>query len=133
MPYGIFADIVVLIHLGFVTFVVLGAILIYWRRWAMWLHLPAVGWAIWIEFSGGICPLTPLENRLRLKAGQAGYTGDFLSAYLMPILYPADLTRTVQYLLALLVIVINIALYGFIIRKHSLNKRPVREGKRKGR
>ena len=70
MPYGILADIVVLIHLGFVIFVVMGAVLSYWRRWIIWLHLPSVGWAVWIETSGGICPLTPLENWLRIKAGQ---------------------------------------------------------------
>ena len=68
MPYGILADIVVLIHLGFVIFVVLGAILVFRWRWIMWPHLPAVGWAVWIEVSGGICPLTPLENWLRIKA-----------------------------------------------------------------
>ncbi len=120
MPYGIFADIVVLIHLAFVIFAVLGAVLIFWRRWVMWLHFPAVGWAIWIEISGGICPLTPLENRFRIKAGQGAYAGDFLSAYLMPILYPAGLTRTIQYMLAILVIVVNIAIYGFIIHKRKL-------------
>ncbi len=73
MPYGIFADIVVLIHLAFVIFAVLGAFLIIWRPWILWLHLPAIFWAIWIEMTGGICPLTPLENWLRIRAGQGGY------------------------------------------------------------
>jgi hypothetical protein len=119
MPYGILADIVVLIHLGFVIFVVLGAVLIYWRRWIMWLHLPAVVWAIWIELSGGICPLTPLENRLRTKAGQNAYDNNFVAEYLLPILYPDGLTRKVQFMMAMLVIVINIAIYGSIIYKRS--------------
>jgi hypothetical protein len=115
MPYGIFADIVVLIHLAFVVFVVLGAGLVVWWRRMLWLHLPAVFWAIWLEISGGICPLTPLENWLRIRAGQGGYRGDFVEHYLMPVLYPVGLTRNIQILIGLLVIIINTALYGYII------------------
>ena len=128
MPYGIFADIVVLMHLTFVIFAFLGAGLLIWRRWIIWLHLPAFLWAIWIEFTGGICPLTPLENWLRIKAGQGGYEGDFVAAYLLPILYPAGLTRNVQLILALMVIVINVALYGAIVyqRGWKLTKKNMR-------
>ncbi|MDJ0820118.1 MAG: DUF2784 domain-containing protein [Desulfobacterales bacterium] len=133
MPYGILADIVVLIHLGFVIFVVLGAILVFRWRWIMWPHLPAVGWAVWIEVSGGICPLTPLENWLRIKAGKGTYPGDFVSAYLMPILYPDGLTPRIQYLLAMLVIVTNISIYGFIFYRRSINRRLLRKEKEKGR
>ena len=122
MFYGIIADIVVLIHLTFVIFAALGGVLFVWRRWAMWLHLPAFLWAVWIEIAGGICPLTPLENWLRTKAGQGGYEGDFVAAYLLPLLYPAGLTRNVQTMLAILIIVINIAVYGFIFYKHSREK-----------
>jgi hypothetical protein len=114
MLYGIAADIVVWIHLGFVLFSVLGAILVIrWRR-VLWLHLPAVFWAIWIELTGGICPLTPLENWLRNRAGQGGYQGDFVEHYLMPVLYPIGLTRSLQIVLGLLVIMINASLYGYI-------------------
>ena len=84
MPYGIIADIVVLIHLTFVIFAVLGGILFAWRRRIIWLHLPAFLWAFWIEITAGICPLTHLENWLRIKAGQGGYEGDFAAAYLLP-------------------------------------------------
>ena len=119
MVYQITADLVVVIHLGFVLFAVLGAVLIFWWRWILWLHLPAVLWAIWIEFSGGICPLTPLENWLRIKAGQGAYASDFIQAYLLPILYPAGLTRNIQNLLAIAVIVINVSIYGLIIYKRS--------------
>ncbi len=122
MPYGIIADIVVLIHLVFVIFAVLGAVLIIWRRWIIWLHLPAFLWAVWIEFTGGICPLTPLENWFRIKAGQGGYEGDFVATYLLPVLYPAGLTRNVQLLLALMVIVINVATYGSIFYKRNRKK-----------
>ena len=114
MPYGIFADIVVLIHLAFVFFAVLGAVFVIRWRWFFWLHLPAVFWAIWIELTGGICPLTPLENWLRRRAGQGGYPGDFVQHYLMPMLYPVDLTHNIQILLGLVVIFINAALYGYL-------------------
>jgi len=122
MPYGIFADTVVLIHLSFVIFAVLGAVLIIWQRWIIWLHLPAVLWAIWIECTGGICPLTPLENWFRIKGGQGGYKGDFVATYLLPVLYPAGLTRNVQIILAIMVIVINVAVYGSIFYRHSRKK-----------
>ena len=115
MPFGIFADIVVLIHLGFVIFAVLGGVLIIWWRWITWLHVPAFLWAVWIETTGGICPLTHLEHWLRLKEGQGGYRGDFVSNYIMPILYPTGLTRNVQFILAIAIIVINIAIYGTIL------------------
>jgi hypothetical protein len=118
MPYGIFADIVVLIHLGFVVFALLGGLLIFWRRWMIWLHLPALFWAVWIECMGGICPLTYLENWLRLKGGQGGYRGDFIGSYILPILYPADITRRMQFILAILVIVINISIYGTLVYRH---------------
>jgi len=115
MLYGILADIVVWIHLGFVLFSVLGALLVVWWRWVLWLHLPAVFWAVWIEMTGKTCPLTPLENWLRNQAGQGGYRGDFVENYLMSVLYPVGLTRNWQIMLALFVIIINSALYGYIL------------------
>ena len=122
MLYGILADIVVLIHLFFVLFAVLGAVMIIWRRWVVWLHLPVVIWAIWIELTGGICPLTPLENWLRRRAGQGGYPGDFVEHYLLPVLYPVGLTRDIQILLGLVVISINATLYGYIFFHHRRRK-----------
>jgi len=115
MLYGILADIVVWVHLGFVLFSVLGALLVVWWRRVLWLHLPAVFWAVWIEMTGKTCPLTPLENWLRNQAGQGGYRGDFVEHYLMSVLYPVGLTRNWQILLALFVIIINSALYGYIL------------------
>ena len=122
MIYHTLASLVVVIHLSFVIFVVLGAVLTLWRRWIVWLHFPALLWAIWIEFSGGICPLTPLENWLRIQEGQGGYEGDFVATYLLPVLYHAGLTRNVQLLLAITVIVINVAIYGSIVYKRSRKK-----------
>ena len=115
MPYGILADIVVLIHFAFVLFAVLGGVLMMWRRWVVWPHLPALLWAIWIEVTGGICPLTPLENWLRYRAGQGSYGGGFVENYLLPVLYPAGLTRNIQILLGLVLMAINGALYGYLI------------------
>ena len=115
MPYGILADIVVVVHLVFVFFAVLGGAVVCWRRWMIWLHIPAFLWAVWIEFTGGICPLTHLENWLRIKEGQGGYRGDFVATYIIPVLYPAGLTRNLQFKLAIAVIVINIAVYGTIL------------------
>jgi len=120
MAYVLLADLVVLVHFLFVLFVVLGALLIIRWRKVLWLHLPAAVWAAWIEFSGKICPLTPLENWLRMKGGGSGYAGDFVGHYLMPILYPSGLTRKVQFILGGVVIGVNLVIYGyafFISRK----------------
>ena len=114
MAYHLFADVVVGIHFLFVVFALLGALLlIRWPRVA-WGHLPAVAWAAWIEFSGKICPLTPLENALRIRGGESGYAGDFVAHYMMGLLYPDALTRRSQIVLGAFVLVINVALYGFV-------------------
>jgi hypothetical protein len=123
MVYQTLANVVVVIHLSFVIFVVLGAVLTLWRRWIIWLHIPAFLWAIRIECTGGICPLTPLENWLRLKGGQGAYEGDFVATYLLPVLYPAGLTRNAQIILAMMAIVINVSIYGTIFYKRSRKKR----------
>ena len=112
--YAIAAGLVVLVHFIFVVFVAAGASLsLRWRR-AMWVHLPAVAWAAYIEFSGGICPLTPLENEFRARAGLDYYSGDFVARYLFPVLYPEGLTREVQMLIGLVVVAANIGLYAFV-------------------
>src|SRR5574341_2561402 len=112
MLYRLLADAVVVLHLGFVGFVVLGGLLaLRWPR-ATWAHLPAAVWAAWIEFSGDICPLTPLENWLRRQGGEVGYSASFVEHYLIPILYPASLTRELQWALGGVVIVVNVAAYA---------------------
>ena len=114
---GLLADVVVGLHFAFVLFVVLGGLLVLrWPRVA-YLHIPAAVWGAWIEFTGGICPLTPLENSLRLRAGETGYTGGFIEHYLLPVLYPSDLTRTIQVLLGALVIAVNLAIYIYLLRR----------------
>ena len=117
MTYRLLADLVVLVHFGFVLFVVLGgALVIRWPK-AAWIHLPAAGWAVLVELSGWICPLTPLENRLRVLAGSQGYADSFIAHYLLPVLYPQQLTRRIQIVLAFLVVLINAAVYAYILHR----------------
>lgn len=111
------ADLVVLLHLGFVVFVVGGGFLVARRPWLAVLHLPAVAWGAWIEFSGGICPLTPLENRLRQLGGGEVYQGDFVERYLLPVLYPAQLTVALQQGLGAAVIAANLISYAWAWRR----------------
>ena len=117
MWYGLGANLILVIHLGFVFFVVLGGLLVLkWRRVAF-LHIPAVVWGALLEYQGWLCPLTPLEQRLRQAAGQTGYTGGFIEHYLLPVLYPAQLNREMQIALGTLVIIINIAVYGWLLAR----------------
>lgn len=121
------ADLVALIHLGFIVFVVGGGLAVLrWPR-AAWLHLPAAAWGAGIVLFGGVCPLTPLENALRRAAGQAGYEGGFIEHYLMPILYPVGLTRGMQVVLGLLVVAVNLAVYTIVLAR----RRPPPEGGRR--
>jgi hypothetical protein len=111
MPYRLMADLVLVAHLAFVLFAVLGGLLVLrWKR-VVWVHVPAAAWAAFVELSGRICPLTPLEHSLRVAAGSQAYQGDFIGYYLLPILYPAGLTPLIQIGLGLAIILINIAVY----------------------
>jgi Protein of Unknown function (DUF2784) len=115
--YGWLADLVVAIHLAFIVFAALGGFLTLWRTWVAALHVPAMAWAAYIEFAGGICPLTPLENQLRARAGELGYSGGFIEHYIMPVMYPVGLTREIQFVLGAAVIAINLLAYGLLVRK----------------
>lgn len=110
------ADLVLLMHLGFVLFVLFGGLLALRWRMILWVHLPAALWGIFVEFGGWICPLTPLENWLRTQAGDASYEGDFIVRYLLPILYPKALTPEIQVVLGTLVLVVNLVIYGWLWR-----------------
>ncbi|MBW4053012.1 MAG: DUF2784 domain-containing protein [Proteobacteria bacterium] len=126
MAWRILADLLVLFHLAFTGFVIFGGFLIWkWRRAAL-VHLPALAWGFWVETSGQICPLTPLETHLRHLAGEAGYRGGFLSHYVVSVLYPPWLTRPDQWVLAGLLFAINIAAYGSLLRprRHLHHKAP---------
>ena len=119
LPYRLLADALVLLHAAFVLFVVLGGLLVWrWPRVA-WLHIPAVCWGAGIEFLGGICPLTPLENEWRRLAGEQGYTGGFVDHYVTGLLYPDGLSRTFQVVIGLFVLAVNLAVYALVLRRRS--------------
>jgi len=117
MWYSWLADLILCTHAAFVFFVIFGGLLVLKRRWIAWLHLPAAVWGVTVEFSGWVCPLTPLENWLREQAGETGYRSDFVAYYLLPVLYPDDLTRDVQLMLGMAVLAINISVYGWLWRR----------------
>jgi hypothetical protein len=119
MLYRVLADAVVLFHLLFVAFAVAGGLLAFWRRSIVLLHLPALGWAAFAEFTGRICPLTPLENRLRAASGSAGYEGGFIEHYLLPVLYPAGLTRDLQWTLGCSLVAFNIVVYVLLWQRRQ--------------
>lgn len=117
MLYRILADILVLLHLAFVCFVVLGGLLVLRRRRWAWVHLPVAVWGALVEFMGWVCPLTPLEVRFRILGGEGGYTGGFVENYLIPLLYPGNLTRGHQVVLGLFVVALNAFFYGLVVLK----------------
>ncbi|PZP79945.1 MAG: DUF2784 domain-containing protein [Ectopseudomonas oleovorans] len=109
------ADALVVIHLGFILFVMLGGLLL--LRWPslIWLHVPAVAWGVIVECLHLGCPLTPWENQLRRMAGQAGYEGGFIEHYLIPLIYPAGLTPQIQLWLGAIVVLVNLVVYAWLI------------------
>ena len=119
MLYRSLADLVVVLHLAFVLFVVLGGLLaLRWPR-AAWFHIPTAIWGAGIEFVQGVCPLTPLENHLRRLGGEAGYAGGFVEHYLLPVLYPAGLNRNVQLGLGIFVVLLNVTIYAVVWRRRA--------------
>ncbi len=115
MIYRLTADLVVLIHLAFILFAVLGGFLVLKYRGCALLHLPALIWAVLISLAGWVCPLTPLENWLRERGGLLGYETSFIEHYILPVIYPGELTRSMQIFLGLLVLVINLGIYAAIL------------------
>ena len=112
------ADGVLVVHFAFIVFVIFGGLLaLRWRRVVL-LHAPAVAWAVFVELTGAICPLTYVENHFGAAAGMSGYAGDFVGHYLMRVIYPDGLTRTTQVLLAVVVIVVNASIYAAMLRSN---------------
>jgi hypothetical protein len=116
MAYGFLADTLTMIHMAFVAFILLGGFLV--LRWpqAVWLHGPAALWGVFVEWAGWVCPLTPLENWLRIRGQGQGYSDGFVEHYLLPVLYPAALSPRIQVLLGTSVVLVNILVYGYVIR-----------------
>jgi hypothetical protein len=126
MKAAIAADTVMLTHFCFIAFALSGSFLVLWKRWILWLHLPALAWGTWIEASGNICPLTPLENHFRELAGQSTYGEGFISHYLGPIIYPSGLTRSTQFLILGILIAVNFTGYALVLarRRSAATTRP---------
>jgi hypothetical protein len=117
MLYRLLTDLTVAVHFGFLLFVVLGGFLVRRHPWVAIPHLLAAAWGVYVEaMPGMICPLTPLENELSFRAGGAGYEGGFIEHYLVPIIYTEGLTRTMQWALAALVLVVNVVVYAWTWR-----------------
>lgn len=114
MGYRIAAELTLMLHLLFIVFVLFGGLLCLHRTRWFWLHLPSVLWGVWIEWSGWICPLTPLENHFRRRASGQGYQGGYVEHYLIPLLYPEQLTLSLQWFLGSLVLVVNIVIYYYV-------------------
>ncbi len=115
-----FANVILMIHFSFIIFVVFGGLLIFYKKWMSWLHIPAVLWAALIEFSGRICPLPPLENHLRTLSGQNGYDYGFIHHYLLKIIYPDGLTRQAQIFLGFGVLIFNLFVYAVYLKKRKM-------------
>lgn len=124
MLWRALADLVLVLHAAFVAFVALGALgALRWPRLA-WLHLPCLAWGLWIEIRHGVCPLTPLEARLRQLSGEAGHAGGFVETHLVPLVYPPGLTPELQWLLAALLVAINLPVYALWLRRRSASRTP---------
>ena len=115
--YQLLTDLVILAHIVFIVFVLFGGLLAFRWRWMPWAHLPAVGWGAAVEFFGWVCPLTPFENMLRRTGGGGGYSGSFIERYLVPLVYPAELTRELQFLLGGAVVTVNAVVYFLVLRR----------------
>ena len=123
MLFRLLADVVVVLHLAFVGLVVLGGtLLLRWPRLA-WIQVPAAAWGMIIEWTGGICPLTPLENWLRARGGASGYGGGFVEHYLLAVLYPQGLTRQGQIFLGMTVLLVNAIAYGLVYARRNRARR----------
>jgi len=116
------ADLLVAVHFAFIVFVVLGGFLVLkWGKVAI-LHIPCVLWGALIEFSGWICPLTPVERYLREVAGGEAYSGGFIDHYIMPLVYPTGLTREMQISLGIIILISNLCIYGLVIFRRTKRK-----------
>jgi uncharacterized protein DUF2784 len=117
MLYRVAAEGVLLLHLSFIGFVLFGALLTARWRWIPAIHLPSAAWGCFVELSGRVCPLTYAENYLWRRAGRAAYSQDFIQHYLVPVIYPVGLTQRIQLILAVVVIVTNALVYGWVLTR----------------
>ena len=124
MAFRLAADGVLLLHVAFILFVLLGAVVALRWRWMPYVHVPAAAWGFFVELTGRACPLTYMENYFRIKAGQTGYADSFIEHYILDIIYPTDITRNVQFVLAGVVVAVNVAIYGWLLHRWRHAPRP---------
>lgn len=117
MFYALLADLMLVLHLGFILFAILGGLLVLYRRWLAWVHIPVVIWAAVVNMTPWLCPLTPWENQLRILAGQEGYTGGFISHYIVPLVYPGELTMLMIIIMAVILLAWNIVVYAYVLSR----------------
>ena len=117
--YELFANLTLIIHLNFILFVIFGGLLYFKFSKIIYIHVPALLWGIYMELTNSICPLTYLENWFLNKSGLTTYPDDFMRNYLFPIIYPKGLTADIQIYLGIILIAINILIYGLIIRNKT--------------
>ncbi len=122
MIYRVAADFVLVTHFAFIVLVVAGGLMVFRYAWFAWIHLPAACWGAFVELTGRICPLTTLENYLRVRAGQEGYADSFVEHYIFPVIYPAGLTRNIQLVLAGMIIAVNVIIYATILLRKKRQK-----------
>jgi len=125
LGYRFLADLTLTLHLCFILFVLFGGLLCLIRTSMIWCHLPAVLWGVWVEWTGRICPLTPLENHFRQLATGQGFPGGFIEHYLVPVVYPAHLDTSLQWLLGTVVILVNLVIYLFVLNRTRKRSRQV--------
>jgi Protein of Unknown function (DUF2784) len=113
--YTLLADLVLVVHLAIVVFALLGGALVLRHPKVLWVHLPVLLWGVVVEWADWICPLTPLENYFLHLGGKAGYTGDFVARFVSRVLYPEHLTLSLRYVLGLILIAVNVVVYGYVI------------------
>ncbi|MBV8805564.1 MAG: DUF2784 domain-containing protein [Sinobacteraceae bacterium] len=123
MFYRLSAEAVLLLHFAFIVFVLFGAVLAVRWRWVITAHLPAAAWGCFVELTGRLCPLTYAENYLRHRAGQSGYSEDFIQHYLLSVIYPTGLTRQIQLVLAVVVVLVNVVTYAWLLHRRA-SRRP---------
>ena len=117
------ADALVLVHLAYIVFVIIGAVLVRYHRRLLWWHVAAVLWGAYVALAHRVCPLTPLEVSLRVRAGQVGYSGGFVEHYLIPLIYPKALTPAIQIAEGIFVLAVNLALYTWVWRARLAERR----------
>ena len=116
MGYRLAAELTLILHLLFIIFILFGGLLALRKRFWIWLHLPALLWGLWVEWAGWPFPLTPLENYFRQLASSPQYPESFIEHYLVSIIYPEQLTVSLQLVLGGILLIVNLLIYFYVLR-----------------